>query len=300
MLMPAYVAISSPAASRLLTCCTRHGRPAYVVRPRRFSSAAIFRCDIPSPISRLHLRQHGRPERRDLGRSGRVHVAGIAVGPSQPDAARLGRRQRGLGAGGDHLALVLGDGGQDVQGQLVGGGHVDRDELDAALHQVGDEGDVARQAVELGDHQHGPLPPAQLERRGELGPVGALAALHLGELGDQLAGADEAGDGGPLRIEPEAGLALPVGRNAVVGDKALHGIEFQGGQVEDAGNTLLCFSVPSGLLFWPVPACPIAPCTGNLDGIEGPCADQRRAFAHRTVLRSTICQWIAGQCRGDA
>jgi hypothetical protein len=117
-------------------------------------------------------------------------------------------RQRGLGAGRDHFPLVLGDGGEDVQGQLVGGGHVDRGELDAGFHQVGDEGDVARQAVELGDHQHGPLPPAQFERRGKLRPVVALAALHLGELGDQLADADEPGDGGTLGVEPEAGLAL--------------------------------------------------------------------------------------------
>ena len=39
----------SSFASRLLTCWTRHGLPAYVVRPRRFSSAAILRCDIPCP-----------------------------------------------------------------------------------------------------------------------------------------------------------------------------------------------------------------------------------------------------------
>ena len=52
VMMPDYVVALLSAVSRLLTCCTRHGRPAYVVRPRRFSSAAIFRCDIPSPISR--------------------------------------------------------------------------------------------------------------------------------------------------------------------------------------------------------------------------------------------------------
>ena len=111
-------------------------------------------------------------------------------------------RQRGLGAGRDHFPLVLGDGGEDVQGQLVGGGHVDRGELDTGLHQVGDEGDIARQAVELGDHQHGP-PPAQLEGGGELRAVVALAALDFRELGNQLAGADEAGDGGALGLEPD-------------------------------------------------------------------------------------------------
>src|SRR5689334_17495648 len=51
------------------------------------------------------------------------------------------------------------------------------------------------------------------------------------------------------------------------------GLSSSGGQVEDAGNTLLCCSAPPGLLFRPVPACPVAPCTGNLEEIEGPCAD---------------------------
>jgi hypothetical protein len=48
-----HLGMAYEVASRLLTCCTRHGLPAYVVRPRRFSSAAIFRRDIPSPISRI-------------------------------------------------------------------------------------------------------------------------------------------------------------------------------------------------------------------------------------------------------
>ena len=77
-------------------------------------------------------------------------MPGLPVRSAQPDAARPGGRQRGPGPGGDHLALVLGDGDEDVQGQLVGGGHVDRSELDAGFHQVGDERDVAGQAVELG------------------------------------------------------------------------------------------------------------------------------------------------------
>src|SRR4051812_38232592 len=67
-------------------------------------------------------------------------------------------------------------------------------------------------------------------------PLLSHAALDSRELGDQLAGADEAGDGGALGIagdggalgiEAKAGLALPVGRDAVVGDKSLHGIRFR-------------------------------------------------------------------------
>jgi hypothetical protein len=52
--------------------------------------------------------------------------------------------------------------------------------------------------------------------------------MHLGELGDQFPGADKPGDGGPLRIKPEARLALPVGGNAIAGNKALYGIAFCG------------------------------------------------------------------------
>jgi hypothetical protein len=42
---------------------------------------------------------------------------------------------------------VLGDGGQNVDGQPVGLGHIASDEVRAALHQVGDESDVAGQPV---------------------------------------------------------------------------------------------------------------------------------------------------------
>jgi hypothetical protein len=40
----------------------------------------------------------------------------------------------------------------------------------------------------------------------------------------QFAGIDKAGDGGALGVEPEAGLALPVGRDAIVGDKPCIGL----------------------------------------------------------------------------
>jgi hypothetical protein len=38
-------------------------------------------------------------------------------------------------------------------------------EVDVALHQLGDESDVARQPVELGDHQGGAVQAAQTQRR---------------------------------------------------------------------------------------------------------------------------------------
>jgi hypothetical protein len=67
------------------------------------------------------------------------------------------------------------------------------------------------------------------QRCAELGStvegIGSLAGLDLGELGDERVALSlgEAGNGGPLRFYPEAGFALPGGRDAVVGDGMLHG-----------------------------------------------------------------------------
>src|SRR5262249_27009785 len=63
-------------------------------------------------------------------------------------AARLGGREGGLGALADGLALVFGDGGQDVDGEFVGVWVVGCDELDAGIRERGDERQIAAQAVE--------------------------------------------------------------------------------------------------------------------------------------------------------
>jgi len=44
---------------------------------------------------------------------------------------------------GDHLTLVLRDRRQDVDRQLVGVRVIDRDEFDAAVHECGNERQVA-------------------------------------------------------------------------------------------------------------------------------------------------------------
>ncbi len=48
---------------------------------------------------------------------------------------------------------MLGDGRQQVKGEPVRMGHIAGDELHTPVHEVGDEGDVARQPVQLGDHE---------------------------------------------------------------------------------------------------------------------------------------------------
>src|SRR3954468_9613817 len=95
-------------------------------------------------------------------------------------------------------------------------------------HQLGDEGDVARQPVELGDHQSGAVQAAQAERPIQLGPVGAPAALDLGHLvGQAPAPAVEVAlNRLPLGLQPETGAALTVGADPIIGDKATdrHGL----------------------------------------------------------------------------
>ena len=58
----------------------------------------------------------------------------------------------------------------------LAGRHVHRHEINAALHQVRDEGDVARQAVEAGDQQHGAALAAFRQGGVKLGPVRVAAS----------------------------------------------------------------------------------------------------------------------------
>jgi hypothetical protein len=53
------------------------------------------------------------------------------------------------------------------------------DKIDPRLHQAGDKENVARQPVELGDHQDRAAQPAGGQRGGDLRPAIALAALDL-------------------------------------------------------------------------------------------------------------------------
>src|SRR6516162_3034361 len=88
-------------------------------------------------------------------------------------------------------------------------------EIDLALHQAGDEMDIAREPVELGDDQLGAVLLAGSYCLGQLGAIGTLAALHLGELGHEppLAAVEIVLDGLALRIDAVAGDALLLGRD---------------------------------------------------------------------------------------
>ncbi|KJB91300.1 hypothetical protein N826_31205 [Skermanella aerolata KACC 11604] len=102
--------------------------------------------------------------------------------------------------------------GQHVHQELGSMGIVHDDELRTAFHQSGDESHVARQPVELGNHQHGLLTAAEIKRSGELGPVILPTAFYFGELRDQFTPArHEACHGGALSVEAKAAFAVAVG-----------------------------------------------------------------------------------------
>lgn len=69
--------------------------------------------------------------------------------------------------------------------QAVGLREVDCGELDPALHQVRDEGDVAGEAIQLCDDEGRIVQPAEAEGLGELRAIIALTALDLDSLSDE-------------------------------------------------------------------------------------------------------------------
>ena len=97
---------------------------------------------------------------------------------------------------------MLGDGGEDVKRQPGGLRHVHRGELCAAVHQVRDERDVAREAVQARDEQHRATLAALTQGGVELRPVRiTAAALNFGEFGDGCAfGTKKSGHGRPLSV----------------------------------------------------------------------------------------------------
>ena len=139
-------------------------------------------------------------------------------------AARLPGGERFLGAVGYDFSLVLGDGSQDVNGEPIRLREIDGDKIYLRLHEVCDEGDVAGQAVELGDYQHGALALALGEGLCQFGPVVSLPGLDLGVFTDQLRAVAVyvVENGLALGVEPQAAPALPVGGNTIIGNVFFH------------------------------------------------------------------------------
>ena len=99
---------------------------------------------------------------------------------------------------------------------------VDRDEIDARLHQGRDKVNVASKPIQFGDDKRRAVQATQTQRFGELRPVGTLAALDFDELADKdmaTCAVEIVAHGLPLRFEPERRMSLAGGADAVVGDE---------------------------------------------------------------------------------
>jgi hypothetical protein len=108
-----------------------------------------------------------------------------------------------LGSLRDGLGLLLSNCGQDVHDEPIRLGHIDSHELDTGFHEVRDEGDVAGETVQLGDHQGSAMFTAELEGCSEGGPIISLAAFDLKNFlyKRPVSTIQESGDGGALRFE---------------------------------------------------------------------------------------------------
>jgi len=101
-------------------------------------------------------------------------------------AACLGGFQSNLGALANHLAFMLGYGGEDVNGQPVYLWHVHGDKLHPAFHESADKIHIPCQPVELGNHEGSFVFAARIERGSKFGTVVLASALNLGKKFDQL------------------------------------------------------------------------------------------------------------------
>ena len=128
-----------------------------------------------------------RVARRPVGLSAGLGETRVA----KPRPASLRGRQRRLGARRDQRALLLGQRRVDVQHERV---HVRtklcHNERNALRHQPGDERDIARQPIELGDNDRAYALASAVERgrqlRTPIERISALASLDLDILAGDL------------------------------------------------------------------------------------------------------------------
>ncbi len=149
---------------------------------------------------------------------------------AEPNTARLGGCECSARSFANHLPLVFGEGGHDVENETGCVRHVHGDEVRLGLHECRYERHASGQAVELGDEQCRLLAQTGVKRSTEFRPVALAAALDLDEFRDDGSGSTgkELADGSALRIQTEAGSSLAVCAYAVVGDEPLIRPEMRG------------------------------------------------------------------------
>ena len=153
--------------------------PRRLVTPDFCSDTMIGRTALGEPIRRLRL--NVAPCRRCLAGAGRIAELG---------ALQFARGEGGSGAFRDLPPLLLGQCRVEVQHEGIGiRSEFGHDEWHALRHQAGNEGHVAREAIELGN-KHRTLRLARCGQRcGKLWPsikrIGAFAGFDLGELREE-------------------------------------------------------------------------------------------------------------------
>ena len=201
-------------ARTLRTFDTCHSPPRAVRTPRLFNAIAMALrlvtpafCsdddDWPDAVSELIGRSHLNVSSCRSSLAGARWIAELR-------ALQFARGEGALGALGDLTPLLLGQRGVEVQHEWISvRAELSHDEGHTLGHQAGNEGHVARQAIELGD-KHRTLRLARCGQRcGKLWPsverISTFAGFDLGELGEQgdAFRLGKACDGGSLGFQAE-------------------------------------------------------------------------------------------------
>lgn len=145
----------------------------------------------------------------------------IKSGVSELYTPELGLRHRRLCSLGDHGPLVFGHGGEDVDREPGRLRHIDGQKLHPTFHEIRNKGHRPGQSVELGDQEGCLFPAAKIERPAKLGAIRSPAALDFGKLARELATdpGEIPGNRLTLCVQSEAGAALPIRGNAVIGNE---------------------------------------------------------------------------------
>ena len=157
-------------------------------------------------------RRDGRLVAKPTKRLGAIRVTEDAALP-------LGRLHGIARALADDLTLMLSDGREEVNGQLVCVWHISAYEAHSALLQIRDKPQITREPIELRDHQRCARHLGAMQRLGELRAIIALASFHFHELTNELRVAllQERRNCGSLRFEPEPAVALPLRAHPQIG-----------------------------------------------------------------------------------
>src|SRR3984957_5605929 len=171
----------------------------------------------------------GRAIGFSLDRRDRLATRRLDMRIAELDPLRPRRTERRLGPARDQGALLFGQRGIEVQDEGIDvRPQFSDDEGHTMRHQTGNEMHVAREAIELGDHDRASHRPRFGERRRQLRPaverVASLASFDLDEFGHDIEThfLREPGQRFPLRFDAETGATLARCADPDVSDNRFH------------------------------------------------------------------------------